>query len=203
MSNSDDREHGSEESGPDEELFRKLFGEAFGQQDDSTEEESKSGPSMGFTGNPGSGSGDAGQGGFPGFPPGFDPSQLPGGLGADPQMMQQIMGQVQAMFSAMQNQNSEDVINWDITKNAALSSIGDDDAAVTPPNPRPSTTPSAWRRCGSMRPRPSSRWTGSAKDSAVSSGWSGPRLLEAPDRTGGRIRRPGHGAGRASAAGGR
>lgn len=139
MSDSEDREHGSEGSGPDEEFFRRLFGEAFGQQDeeDSGDEEKKSGPSMGFTGTPGSGSkgpgqGDAGQGGFPGFPPGFDPSQLPGGLGSDPQMMQQIMGQVQAMFSAMQNQDSDDVVNWDITKDAALNSIGDDDAAVTP-----------------------------------------------------------------------
>ncbi|MGO1549817.1 MAG: zinc-dependent metalloprotease [Nesterenkonia sp.] len=134
MSNSEDRESGSGDQGPDEEFLRKLFGEAFGQKDENDDDDAqKSGPSMGFTGNPGSSdSRDQNQSGFPGFPPGFDPSQLPGGLGADPQMMQQMMGQVQAMFSAMQNQDSDEVVNWDITKKAALSAIDNDDAAVTP-----------------------------------------------------------------------
>lgn len=131
---SDGSNQGSDGPSPEEEFFRKLFGEGFGQQqDDQDSGEQGRGPSMGFTGTPGSGAGgDAPQGGFPGFPPGFDPSQLPGGLGADPQMMQQIMGQVQAMFSAMQSQPDQGVVNWDVTKNAALSSIGEGDVAVTP-----------------------------------------------------------------------
>ncbi|WP_300344223.1 zinc-dependent metalloprotease [Nesterenkonia sp.] len=135
MSNSEDREHGSEGQGPEEEFFRKLFGDAFGDQSHSGEDSEKnddgedSGPSIGFTGNPRSAGSESG---FPGFPPGFDPSQLPGGLGADPQMMQQILGQVQAMFSAMQNQDSDSPVDWELTKNAALSTIGNDDAAVTP-----------------------------------------------------------------------
>ncbi|NDK31384.1 zinc-dependent metalloprotease [Nesterenkonia haasae] len=118
----------------EEEFLRKLFGEAFGDKSGTGEEDSPkndSGPTMGFTGNPGGPAPDSGApGGFPGFPPGFDPSQLPPGFG-DPQMMQQIMGQVQQMFSAMQNQG-DDTVNWELTKNAAVSALGDDDAAVTP-----------------------------------------------------------------------
>ncbi|TLP77219.1 zinc-dependent metalloprotease [Nesterenkonia sphaerica] len=117
----------------EEEFLRKLFGEAFGDKSSDGEEDSPksaSGPSMGFTGTPGAGQQSGSASGFPGFPPGFDPSQLPPGFG-DPQMMQQIMGQVQAMFSAMQNQG-EQTVNWELTKNAAVTALGEDDAAVTP-----------------------------------------------------------------------
>ncbi len=128
----------------EEEFLRKLFGEAFGDESSAEEQDRPStGPSMGFTGDPqskssqdnsGTGENPFGAGGFPGFPPGFDPSQLdpsqmPPGFG-DPAMMQQIMGQVQAMFSAMQNQGDE-TVNWELTKNAAVSAVADD-AAVTP-----------------------------------------------------------------------
>lgn len=147
---------GNQGPNPEEEFFRKLFGESFGQEGsqdkesgegaDSDSPNSQRGPSMGFTGTPGAGGSGAGgsggssgsEGGFPGFPPGFDPSQIPGfdpsqipGFG-DPQMMQQIMGQVQAMFSAMQNQDDSSPVDWDTTKNAALSRVENDDAAVTP-----------------------------------------------------------------------
>lgn len=120
--------------GPDEEFLRKLFGEAFGENSDQDKDEDPkpdNGPSIGFTGTPGSGSSSdkADQGGFPGIP-GFDPSQLP--FAADPAMMQQIMGQVQAMFSAMQNQEDGETVNWDIVESAALAVISDDDPAVSP-----------------------------------------------------------------------
>ncbi|WP_120002788.1 zinc-dependent metalloprotease [Nesterenkonia muleiensis] len=122
----------------EEELLRRLLGEAFGDKSGGDEQDApdSTGPSIGFTGTPGGSQQGAGQdpassgGGFPGFPPGFDPSQLPPGFG-DPQMMQQIMGQVQAMFSAMQNQGDE-TVNWELAKNAALGAVGNDDAAVTP-----------------------------------------------------------------------
>lgn len=134
-----DQPNDPERGEPNEEDFlRRLFGEAFGDkaEDDESEASAGTGPSMGFTGKPGKPEQDSGEGsglpsgGFPGFPPGFDPSQLPPGLG-DPQMMQQIMGQVQAMFSAMQSQGDESV-NWELAKNAAINAVGDDDAAVTP-----------------------------------------------------------------------
>ncbi|NLS09270.1 zinc-dependent metalloprotease [Nesterenkonia sp. MY13] len=149
MTDKSDGHSGEDRGGNEEEFLRKLFGEAFGEKSEPGGEDDKNddadnqgstnrGPSMGFTGNPGAGSsGDQGQaGGFPGFPPGFDPSQFDpsqlGAFGADPAMMQQIMGQVQAMFSAMQNQDGEETINWDLAKNAAVSAIGSDDASVTP-----------------------------------------------------------------------
>lgn len=134
-----DQPDDNERSEPSEEEFlRKLFGDAFGDtsDDDGQDAPEDSGPSIGFTGSPGGKGQGAGQdsanpgGGFPGFPPGFDPSQLPPGFG-DPQMMQQIMGQVQAMFSAMQTQGDE-TVNWEMSKNAAVSALGNDDAAVTP-----------------------------------------------------------------------
>ncbi|GAA1810137.1 zinc-dependent metalloprotease [Nesterenkonia flava] len=141
--NSDDSRSGENREGPDEEFLRKLFGEAFGQDEqkdaedsgDKPEDQKKdSGPSIGFTGTPRPGGSDSGQqsGGFPGFPPGFDPSQMLGGLGADPGMMQQIMGQVQAMFSAMQNDDDASAVNWDVTMSSALAAVQEDDPAVTP-----------------------------------------------------------------------
>lgn len=121
----------------EEDFLRKLFGEAFGDKPEGEEQDgpTNTGPSMGFTGNPGQGTGQGADqgppaGGFPGFPPGFDPSQMPPGFG-DPQMMQQIMGQVQAMFSAMQSQG-DGTVNWELSKNAALSAVDNNDAAVTP-----------------------------------------------------------------------
>ncbi|WP_022871832.1 zinc-dependent metalloprotease [Nesterenkonia alba] len=147
MSDNGDRSGENPNEQDPEEMLRRLFGEAFGntdddadpEADDTPEEEKPSasrGPSMGFTGDPRSSSSsqddDSGQaGGFPGFPPGFDPGML-GPLGADPQMLQQIMGQVQAMFSAMQSDDEGSAVNWDVTMSAALSAVQDDDPPMTP-----------------------------------------------------------------------
>lgn len=128
---------------PMEEFFKQLFGGqmpgagAEGQDGDDAGRDGSSGrgPSMGFTGNPGAGQGSsssgAGQGGFPGMPPGFDPSQM--GMPMDPQMMQQIMGQVQAMFSAMQNPAEEDQgpVNWTMARQAARQAAAGDDPSVS------------------------------------------------------------------------
>ena len=143
MSDNGDRSGDNQESTGDEnsqeEYLRKLFGEAFGDmkdddadQDSESTDQSSQGPSMGFGGNLGANSGeqsDPSQG-FPGMPPGFDPSML-GGFGADPQMMQQIMGQVQAMFSAMQNEDDSSVVNWDVTMSSALAAVQEEDPSVT------------------------------------------------------------------------
>ncbi|WP_258934800.1 zinc-dependent metalloprotease [Nesterenkonia pannonica] len=47
-------------------------------------------------------------------------------------MMQQIMGQVQAMFSAMQNDEGSGPVNWEVAESAALSAAAEDDPSVTP-----------------------------------------------------------------------
>lgn len=120
---------------PMEEFFKQLFGGQMpGQGDDADAGGSAGpGPSMGFTGNPGQGQGGSGDqsGGFPGMPPGFDPSQM--GMPMDPQMMQQIMGQVQAMFSAMQNPSEEDQgpVNWTMARQAARQAASGDDPSVS------------------------------------------------------------------------
>lgn len=141
--NSDRRD--DEGQDPMEEMFRRLFGqgdEASG-SDGGSDGSSDRGPSMGFTGRPGSGgqggqSGQNGQGGFPGMPEGFDPAQM-GLPPMDPQMMQQIMGQVQAMFTAMQSSSDEDrqgPVNWTMAKQAARQAAAGDDPSVSPAESR-------------------------------------------------------------------
>lgn len=122
---------GEDPQNPMEELFKQLFGsDPSGNQ--SGAGDSSQGPSIGFTGTPGSGQ--SGQSGAQGF----DPSQM-GMSGMDPQMMQQIMGQVQAMFSAMQNSSEEDrqgPVNWSMAKNAARQAASGDDPSVSPSESR-------------------------------------------------------------------
>ncbi|WP_146339791.1 zinc-dependent metalloprotease [Nesterenkonia sp. NBAIMH1] len=136
---------GQGDSQDPEEMLRRLFGEAFPDGDkDEPDEESKTdedseqsgksrGPNMGFTGTPGSG---GSQGGQQNPFAGFDPSMLGGSgpFGMDPNnpMMQQIMGQVQAMFSAMQNDEGSGPVNWEVAESAALSAAAEDDPSVTP-----------------------------------------------------------------------
>lgn len=128
-----------------EEMFRKLFGQGDdapggeSSSDESTTGDSR-GPSMGFTGRPGSNSGGSpqGQGGFPPMPEGFDPTQM-GLPPMDPQMMQQIMGQVQSMFTAMQSSSEEDrrgPVNWTMAKQAARQAAAGDDPSVSPAESR-------------------------------------------------------------------
>ena len=118
---------------PMEEFFKQLFGGQMPGQGDDAASSTDRGPSMGFTGSPGQGQGGSGDqsGGFPGMPPGFDPSQM--GMPMDPQMMQQIMGQVQAMFSAMQNPSDEDQgpVNWTMARQAARQGAAGDDPSVS------------------------------------------------------------------------
>lgn len=137
---------------PMEEMFRQLFGRSDGSEDgekDSSGADSSGssgagerGPSMGFTGRAGGGQNSSGsggaQGGFPGMPEGFDPSQM-GMPPMDPQMMQQIMGQVQAMFTTMQSSSEQDrqgPVNWTMAKQAARQAAAGDDPSVSPAESR-------------------------------------------------------------------
>ena len=132
----DDQDRDGESQGenpqdPMEELFRQLFG---GQAEPGSSSSGDQGPSIGFTGTPG---GQGGQGG-PQLPEGFDPSQM-GLPQMDPEMMQQVMGQVQAMFSAMQSSSADDregPVNWTMAKQAARQAAAGDDPSVSPPESR-------------------------------------------------------------------
>ena len=137
----DDQNSGGNEPDPMEEMFRRLFGGDLPDPDTEKGSEDDTGraPSMGFTGDPGRGS-SGGTGGVPGFDPsqmpeGFDPEKLANmGIPMDPQMMQQIMGQVQSMFSAMQNAGDEGSgpVNWNMARQAARQAAAGEDPSVSP-----------------------------------------------------------------------
>ncbi|HIW99577.1 MAG TPA: zinc-dependent metalloprotease [Candidatus Nesterenkonia stercoripullorum] len=135
--NSENNEQNNSEDprDPMEEIFRQMFGQQPGSASEGDEAGAGKGPSMGFTGAPGSGgSGNAGQNPGQGGnnPFGFDPAAF-GMPQMDPQMMQQIMGQVQAMFQAAQNPSPEDQgpVNWTMARQAARQAAAGDDPSVS------------------------------------------------------------------------